>query len=225
MNESLFSTEYRNILLTALDKYELSHKGYNTYDYLEDNIRPLVKDKDKDTYRLVKVGNIRTGDEEVNIWFIGYYDYSNLKEHKINEVYVGKSICLTSEDGDSNILIDKTNILFDSYRLKNFDNDKNKTTFIMGYWFSILLALVSEIVNINTYKKYSNTVIHGVKIDGLMDYIKLAIVYHLYKSSLISYSSNKAKGITVEDILKRTKLFKNKEDFIRFVSNVDKYRK
>ena len=226
MNESLFSTEYRNILLTALDKYELSHKGYNTYDYLEDNIRPLVKDKDKDTYRLVKVGNVRTNSEEVNIWFIGYYDYSKLPDKKLNDAYVGKSVCLTHDEGDGNYLVDKSNLLFDSYSLKDFDADsKDKVEFITNYWFSILLSIISETDICNTNNKYSDAIIHGVKIYGLIDYIKLAIIYHLYKASSSSYNKTPVKGITVDDIVNNYKLFKNKEDFNRFVSSVDKYRK
>lgn len=225
MYESLFSLEYRNILLTALDKYELSHKGYNTYEYLEDNIRPLVKNKDKDTYRLIKVGNIRTNNEIVNIWFIGYYDYSSLPEQKLDDAYVGKSVCLTHYEGDGNYLADKSNLLFDSYSLKDFDADsKDKVKFISNYWFNILLSIISEtdISNIDT--KYSDVVIHGVKIYGLIYYIKLAIIYHLYKASSL-YNKNYVKGITVEDIMNNNRIFNNKEEFIRFISSVDKYRK
>ena len=225
MIESLFSLGYREILLTALDKYDLSHKGYNTYNYLEDNIRPLVKDKDKDTYRLVKVGNVRTNSEIVNIWFIGYYDYSSLPEQKSDNVYVGKSVCLTYDEGDGNYLSDKSNLLFDSYSLKDFDADsKDKVEFISNYWFNILLSIISETDISNIDNKYSDTVIHGVKIYGLIDYIKLAVIYHLYKASSL-YNKNYVKGITVEDIMNNNKLFKNKEDLIKFISSVDKYRK
>lgn len=234
MMTSFFSNDFRNILLTSIDKYELSNKGYETYNYLEDNIRSFVNHKfknDKDNYRLVKIGIINTMTEEVNIWFVGYHDWNKIDSYKKYNFYIGKSICISELKNKDTQNIDKLNLLFNGCEINDFQED-NLIDSIYNYWNLFMQYLFEETDLKNLTTKFNNCYMYGIYIENYLTYINLVSAYHLYKI-INSYSSDSLcksikEKISENDIINKFNKIKGpsitKEELRNFVEKVDLYK-
>lgn len=235
MMTSLFSKNYYYMLLTSLDKFNICNNGYKTYEYLESNIRPIAQkyiSLPNDRYKLVRVADIYTVNEKVNIWFVGYY---NLNEIKVSPgIYLGKSICPSEDASVETIITDKLNLLFDSTGItlcssKTTDVDAVDLSIetVSNYW-GIILERIFEETDLNTISgKFKNSTIFGININTFLDYIALAKAYHLVKTVINGYES-KGLGnyVTTNDIYSYySKYFGTKTELFDFVNKVDKYMK
>ena len=220
---SLFDNEYRELLLNSVSPKYLSSHGYKTYEYLEENIRTIIQtEEDKDSYHLVKSSTFKGINSSFNVWFKGYYDYSNLIPDKL---LIGKSIRLNVVD-DRNNVIEILNLLFDT----SYINNINDTSDLFTYWSNILLTIVNETDLKYSKYMYENTYLFGMKIHDVLDYINLVITYHLFK--IIGYPYTRVKEsiifsklkVTDNDILRwcRYKDIETLQDLNEFVRKVDK---
>lgn len=233
MMTSLFSFDFRNILLTAIDKYELTNKGYKTYGYLEDNIRPVVEsiinETNKDNYRLVKIGSIDTMSEEVNIWFVGYYDWSKADNYRRNGFYVGKSICISEVPNKDRQYTEKLNLIFDGSTIVDIRDDKLIDS-VCSYWGVLMEYLFEETDLKNLTVKFTNSYLFGIEMKNYLTYIELVSMYHLYYI-ITSYSVNSVckflkQNISEKDLETRFKHRMRTEMSLHdFAEKIDSYKK
>ena len=240
---SLFDDVFRTLLIKSINKDYLSNTAYakNT-SYVVDNIAPIIEKvafgrdryKDKDNLRFINALSLKTLCGMIYIWFIGYKDYNKNNNSHITTVDVGSSITIqkrnSGNDWESpcketlNILLDTATLGMIYNNSSNPSNmDEQIITSIFDYWVNIFNEIITHIgCKPISDRIYSMTVIGGVQINGLTDYLYLVVSFHLYtilyyrellsKRNMETYRINETSIMSV--ITKKTKL--SKEEFLKF---------
>ena len=221
---SLFDRNFKDFLMNAINKRYLSEYGYaKIYPYVEDNIISCFQDnpkmsrfKEDDNIRIIKSTTV---DGYINLWLIGYKEYSNAHSNLINgiisypSVYIGSSIT-PKPVGEKNEVYDMINIIVDTDMICHIYNEQDPYTrleLIYQYWIMIMNIFITYSGLERHYmRKYYNMRLFGISVD-LYAYVKLAVVYHMHKSFTDSYVNKLI--VTSEDYESNLmKLFKEKTE-------------
>ena len=221
---SLFDRNFKDFLMNVINKRYLSEYGYaKVYPYVEDNIISCFKDHPK-MDRFIENDNVRiikstTVDGYINLWLIGYKEYTNAHSKLINgiisypTVYIGSSIT-PKLVGEKNEVYDMINIIVDTDIICHMYNEQDPYTrleLIYQYWIMLLNIFVTNSGLERQYmRKYYSMRLFGINVD-LSTYVKLAVIYHMHKSFTDSYANKLI--VTSEDYESNLmKLFKEKTD-------------